>query len=254
MRLATQRYVIHPDWLVENLDAPLVRILDARPAEFYADSHIPNAVSVDMNQFRYTHNQVEGLILPPDEFAQQASLLGIDERTQVIIYDDYHGLLASRIAWSFLRYGHHHIGILDGGWDKWEQGGYPTSDQPPIISPRPFTSRIQADVFADSAYIRAHPQALLLDVRAQTEYQKGHLPNAVLWDWQNGTSDDGLFGDLPTIQNELASLGVLPNQEIIIYCQSGVRASHTFFLLHQLGFSAIRLYDGSWAEWSILKG
>jgi thiosulfate/3-mercaptopyruvate sulfurtransferase len=43
---------------------------------------------------------------------------------------------------------------------------------------------------------------------------------------------------------------VTPDKDIITYCQSGVRASHTFFLLHQLGFKQIRMYDGSWLEWS----
>jgi len=257
MTLTLTTHTILAEWVAQNLDNAHVRILDARPNEFYVDGHIPNALSVDMNDFRHEQDGVEGMLLPPGEFAKKVGALGIDERVTVVIYDDYHGLLASRLAWSFLRYGHQNVVLLEGGWDEWEAGGYPVSDQNPFFETRIFTPRLNGSIYADLPYVRAHVNQknhILLDVRAINEYEKGHIPNAILWDWQNGTTDNGLFGNLESIRADLAEKGVTPDKEIITYCQSGVRASHTFFLLHQLGFKQVRLYDGSWLEWSTKVG
>ena len=33
------------------------------------------------------------------------------------------------------------------------------------------------------------------------------------------------------------------------YCQGGVRAAHAALALQIAGYSRVRIYDGSWAEW-----
>jgi thiosulfate/3-mercaptopyruvate sulfurtransferase len=49
-----------------------------------------------------------------------------------------------------------------------------------------------------------------------------------------------LYGDPP------------PNQSLVVYCQTGSRAAVDWLVLSQLGYDDVRLYDGSWAEWSSL--
>jgi thiosulfate/3-mercaptopyruvate sulfurtransferase len=53
--------------------------------------------------------------------------------------------------------------------------------------------------------------------------------------------------------DELRSLfeqaGITPDQEIVTYCQGGVRAAHTYFALKLTGYPRVRMYDGSWVEW-----
>lgn len=71
MPIALITHIIQPEWVANNLDDPNVRILDARPSEFYADGHIPNAVSVNMNDFRHESDGVEGMLLPPEAFAKK---------------------------------------------------------------------------------------------------------------------------------------------------------------------------------------
>ena len=44
--------------------------------------------------------------------------------------------------------------------------------------------------------------------------------------------------------------GVTPGKEIVVYCRTGVRASHDYFVLRLLGYEHVRLYDGSFVEWS----
>lgn len=36
---------------------------------------------------------------------------------------------------------------------------------------------------------------------------------------------------------------------VIIYCQTGIRAAHDYFVLRLLGYASIKNYDGSRNEW-----
>jgi len=46
-----------------------------------------------------------------------------------------------------------------------------------------------------------------------------------------------------------ASVGATPDKDVVTYCQGGVRAAHTYFVLKLLGYERVRNYDGSWGEW-----
>jgi thiosulfate/3-mercaptopyruvate sulfurtransferase len=45
------------------------------------------------------------------------------------------------------------------------------------------------------------------------------------------------------------SADVVKDDTVVTYCQTGVRAAHTYFALRLAGYEKVRLYDGSWAEW-----
>ncbi|MGZ9274466.1 MAG: rhodanese-like domain-containing protein [Nitrospira sp.] len=40
--------------------------------------------------------------------------------------------------------------------------------------------------------------------------------------------------------------GLDPNKEVVVYCQSGVRASLTAAVLRDLGFKDVKVYEPSW--------
>ena len=93
---------------------------------------------------------------------------------------------------------------------------------------------------------------ILLDTRTPGEFAQGHLPGAICWDWMNGVLLQGWEMTRPAaeLRSELGLLGITPDKEIITYCRSGARAAHTYVLLRSLGYPRVRLYDGSWLEWS----
>jgi thiosulfate/3-mercaptopyruvate sulfurtransferase len=47
----------------------------------------------------------------------------------------------------------------------------------------------------------------------------------------------------------LSALGVTPDREIIAYCQTHHRSSHTYIVLKHLGYSRVKGYPGAWSEW-----
>jgi thiosulfate/3-mercaptopyruvate sulfurtransferase len=52
------------------------------------------------------------------------------------------------------------------------------------------------------------------------------------------------------LRSEWSALGIEDGKEIVVYCRSGMRAAHTWVALKHAGFPRVRLYDGSWQEWS----
>ena len=40
------------------------------------------------------------------------------------------------------------------------------------------------------------------------------------------------------------------NSQVITYCQGGYRAANSFVALKMLGYKKVKMYLGSWGEWS----
>ena len=72
---------------------------------------------------------------------------------------------------------------------------------------------------------------IILDVREQEEYDKGHVPGAIL---------------IPYMQIEEKAKGMLPdkNQLILVYCRSGRRSKIAAEALVELGYTNIKEFGG----------
>ena len=44
--------------------------------------------------------------------------------------------------------------------------------------------------------------------------------------------------------------GVTPDRHVVAYCGGGISATVDLFLLHQLGYPDLTLYDASMGEWA----
>ncbi|AHX14662.1 phage-shock protein [Dyella jiangningensis] len=77
---------------------------------------------------------------------------------------------------------------------------------------------------------------LLLDVRHADEYRDGHIAGAL---------------NIPVEQlgSRAGALGVPRDREIVVYCASGRRAARAQETLQSLGYSHVRLLDGSLNAW-----
>ncbi len=119
-----------------------------------------------------------------------------------------------------------------------------------------FEAHTNPDVAADYERISggvARGDLVLLDTRSDAEFAQGHVPGAISWDWFGAVPADSweCSRDPAALRSELAELGVHPTDEVVAYCRSGMRAAHTYVVLRQAGFGRVRLYDGSWQEWSM---
>ena len=78
------------------------------------------------------------MLLPPAEFAAVAGRAGIDDESVVVIYDANWGMAAARVLWGLQAYGHQHVAIVNGGWDRWQEADYPTTTEVTPPTARPF--------------------------------------------------------------------------------------------------------------------
>jgi rhodanese-related sulfurtransferase len=77
---------------------------------------------------------------------------------------------------------------------------------------------------------------IVLDVRTPQEYRDGHIPGAVLIDYNAG----GFREEVNRLDRE---------REYIVYCRTGNRSSKAVGILRELGFRSIRHLRGGILEW-----
>jgi thiosulfate/3-mercaptopyruvate sulfurtransferase len=247
-------------WLESNLSSPKIRIVDMRSAEKYQAGHIPGAVRLDGGKLKDPDEKL--FVTRPELFAKYMGELGIGPDTTVVAYDDQGGLWPTRLWWVLDYYGHTNAQVLNGGWNKWTKEGRATSTDTPAVSTVSFTPKITPGVYCDVDDLTnaiEKPDMVIVDARSAAEYggtdvraaRGGHVPGAVNIDWQRNVTNDDLkvWKPAPELRQMYESAGVTKDKQIITYCQTAVRAAHTFFTLRLIGYGQVMNYDGSWAEW-----
>jgi thiosulfate/3-mercaptopyruvate sulfurtransferase len=247
--------LIGTDWLAERLDHPRIRLVDLRDAEAHAGAHLPGAVQLDLSSLGSAMHGLDNVLIPAGEFERLMAALGISNGDLVVAYDDQWGLAAARLVWALHFYGHAAAGVLDGGWDRWSEEGRRVTAEPVSPAPSHFEAKPNLEVAAELEWLASPAsgaEPVLLDTRTQAEYEQGHLPGAKLWDWFTAVPPGSWDAarDVAELRAEWAALGVEPSREVVVYCRSGMRASHTYVVLKHARFPSVRLYDGSWQEWS----
>jgi 3-mercaptopyruvate sulfurtransferase SseA len=185
------------------------------------------------------------------------SQVGLNQSSAVVLYDGRSSRDAGRLAWTLQVSGHQGpVQILDGGWLQWEAAGLEVATESTTPSAGDWqATEPSADQSIDADWIFARlddPSVVVLDVRTASEFAEGRIPGAVNVDWS--TSVHGQGEEIGTLLPEVELLALyeaLPQDAtIIVSCQSGARAGHSWAVLPTLGFQDVRLYDGSWNEWS----
>ena len=249
-------------------------IIDIRDTEDYQEEHIPNAVSIPDVFFYLSMTSQEGLDELHETFRRHFSDAGLTPEKTAIIYEDaydsrYGG--SCRGYWLLKYLGHNKVGILDGGFSAWVDEGFSANSDPVVSELTTFIVKPNSKILATKdEMIEAlkNPNSVkLLDNRDKIEWigkssspygidfapRKGRIPGAVWIEWYEFLERDGNIPHFKTndqVRELCAQNGLFPEDDIIIYCFKGARASNTFVALKEAGFINIRNYFGSWNEWS----
>lgn len=241
------------------LAAPPI-IVDARPAESFAQGHIPGAVHLDLWGFS---------LIDTDDAPRAAFLWmihhvleqrGISAARPVVIYDDTTGMRAARVFWFLEYFGHPDARVLDGGFEAWLDAKLAVTRDASVPKPVQWPASPVAGRAAsrhDVALRLASPDAVILDTRSDDEYtgrvarakRGGAIPGAVHIEWSRNLAEDGSFRHADELRRMYEEAGVTPGKEVITYCQGGYRAAHGYLALRLLGYPQVRNYLGSWKEW-----
>lgn len=259
---ARPELLVDTTWLAAHLNDADVRIVDLR-ARGYADGHIPGAVWLDNNAIRIADRPPT--FLPTSaEFEELMSRLGISNTTRVIAYDDRGGIYATRLWWILDYYGHTNVALLDGGWTKWTLEQRATSAAVPAFTRTSFAVKpgsVKVATAQDVLDAINKPGIKLVDARTQAEIdgkdlrnikRGGFIESSVPVYWED-TFDPTTkaFKSAAEIEKLYRDRGIQPTDDVITYCQVGMRASHDLFTLALIGhdLTKLRNYYGSWEEW-----
>jgi thiosulfate/3-mercaptopyruvate sulfurtransferase len=257
---ARPQLLVDTDWLAAHLNDPGIRIVDMRN-QGYDTSHIPGAVFLANAAIRDAKH-------PPDflpskaEFEKLMAQLGISNNTRVIAYDERGGIYAARLWWILNYYGHSNVALLNGGWIKWEAEKKTVTAEKTLPKAGTFTANANPRWVATAQDVVAainKPGIKIVDARTQAEIEGkdlrgirngGYIPSAIPLYWEDALDPvTKTFKPAEQLQALVKDRGLQPSDEIITYCQIGMRASVDLFVLHLLGFDKLRNYYGAWEEW-----
>ncbi len=241
-----------------RLDEP-----DGRAA--YLRGHLPGAVYVSLDDELSDH-AVAGRgrhPLPSGRSLQAAARRwGIRRDASVVVYDDWNRAGSARAWWVLTAAGLEEVRILDGGLSAWRSAGHrlDTGD----VAPEPGNVTVPHD----DLYCGRQPTltaeqsgagtVTLLDARAPERFRgevepvdpvAGHIPGAKNVPSGDVLAADGTFLGDDALSQLLSERGIDPDDDVGVYCGSGVTAAITIAALAAQGRDAA-LYPGSWSEWS----
>ena len=248
-------------------------VIDARNPDAYAAGHVPGAVNIhDIFTFLATSSP-EGLAELKAKFAETFGNAGLSGKETAVIYEDAMntGFGMSCRGYFLLSYlGYPKVKILHGGYQSWLAESLPVSTEVPTPTPATFPLvDTGTDLMIGKEEVLAvldDDATVLLDVRDIDEWiatssspygkdfcpRKGRLPGARWIEWYRLMKPGAvpMFKAPEEVLAECATVGIAKDTPVYLYCFKGARASNTLVALKSAGIENVKLYFGSWNEWS----
>jgi thiosulfate/3-mercaptopyruvate sulfurtransferase len=255
-------------WLAEHLKDPNVVVLAVGDKSDYDKGHIPGSLFVE---YMDTHlmKGPTGLSveLPPmADLEAVFGKLGVSNDSRVVLYP-----LKGYFSWVtriYLTLDAMGLGqqsaILDGGLPAWSGEGREITTVVPVVKAGTVKACQQSDVIAYVDEVKAnvkHPEVEIIDARATEFYtgqsqpgdqRRGHIPGAGNLPFTSIIDDKGKLKSPEALAELFRAAGMKPGDRIIAYCHIGQQATAVYFAGRYLGYN-VKLYDGSWEEWSAHK-
>lgn len=242
--------------LKKELQNPNLVLIDARSFKEYSQGHISGAVNLDLFGYHWFDTTPQGMQVFNEQTKKLLSFVGVTLSKKIVFYDDVSGMLAARGVWMLMYFSHQNVFMLDGGIKKWQSDGLALETKTNGFSPTNFDGKPNPQILADYDHVKQNlSKAVLIDARSKEEFsgdiirgaRRGHIPNAINVDYLANISESGTIKD----EKQLEELYKIPkDSQIITYCQGAYRAANSFLALKKLGFDNVRVYLGSWGEWS----
>lgn len=249
-------------------------LIDTRDPDSFATGHIAGAVNLhDIFTYLATSDP-SGMAELTGKFAEAFGAAGLDGTKTAVIYEQSMdtGFGQSCRGYYLLSYlGYPSVKVLHGGLAAWEAAGLPLTTETMTPTPASFPvdpASAALMLTADDVMTALNdPSVAILDVRDVDEWvadssspygkdfcpRKGRIPGAVWIEWyrmMKPTPDGPMIKSKDEVLAECATVGITTETPVYIYCFKGARASNSFLALKEAGVKDVRIYFGSWNEWS----
>ncbi|HEY7797404.1 MAG TPA: sulfurtransferase [Hyphomonadaceae bacterium] len=268
------KVLLTPTELASLISKEAVVLIDTRDPAQYAEGHIPGAVNIREVFTHLATTSTGGLAGLRSTFAEAFGNAGLSGKQTAVVYEQSMetGFGQSCRGYVLLRYlGYPKIRVLHGGFAAWRGAGLPISADAATPRPAKFpSSDAGKDILIGLRQMKtavADKKIIKLDVRDVDEWigessspygkdycpRKGRIPDAVWIEWyrmMKPTPAGQRFKSPDEILAECATVGITPDTPVVVYCFKGARASNTFVALEEAGIRNVKIYFGSWNEWS----
>ena len=252
---------VTPDKLERN-----GRFIDARfdlqdvhaGEQLYKQSHIKGAVYWDLERDLSDMTKTDGRHpLPEQDLLQQlCEQAGLQSSDVIYVYDQGGAPFASRVWWILKYAGFEHVYIVNGGFDAIVKAGFETETEIPTFTKTNLVLNWNETILASRTDVKRvvdhKAKVALLDARAAGRYRgefepldpvAGHIPTAKNFDWEQ-LKDGQKLVVTPELLAKLSK-----EEEIIVYCGSGVTATPVYSVLIEAGYKNVKLYAGGYSDW-----
>lgn len=262
---SNQIQFVAPDWITTHAKDPNLRVLDVRINPFdYFNGHLPGAVHLADNTLRGPNGVLPVQYWQPDKLAQLLTQAGVTDKSRVLIYSDGRDILGSTmVAYLLERLGHRNVAVLDGGFAGYK-ATLPVTKEFPKYTPGNLTVQDNKSIRVTLDEVRksiGKPGVTFIDPRPEKVFRgeeniwvrNGHIPGArnIPWTTFTETENQHKLKSLDEIKQLLAAKKINRSSNIIVTCSTGREATLQYVVLkHLLGYPNVRVYEGSWTEYS----
>jgi len=225
----------------------------------YEEGHIPSAGFADLLVALCDIDSPHTFALPtPEQFCAAMGALGVGDDSQVVLYDGYGSVWASRVWWMLRWVGFDRAAVLDGGLGVWtaeerplstEPANEPTKQLTPILRPALIADRDEVFAAIDDAAVSLIDSMIEPHFHGKMAFydRPGHIPSASNISAMALLDETGRYRP----HDELAALCDGDRKaRVIIYCGGGIAASSNAFVMFRLGFTDVAVYIASLQEWA----
>lgn len=274
--------IVECDWLKDQIGNSSSRIYDCTTYLYYTDdhpskpydvgsglakyseSHIPQSAYLDLQNDLSDADSPYSFTLPNlSHLANCFKQQGIGDPYHIILYSRNGMQWATRVWWMLHVLGYKNVSILNGGFAEWQRLGLPTEQVATRFPAAHFKSEEKPEVFVGKDRVLACIDdattvllnALTADIHlgGSTRYGRpGHITNSLNIPFHTLVDPDS--GKLISPKDALQIFkdhNISPDLNIINYCGGGIAATLDAFVLYQLGFPKLFIYDNSLSEWAM---
>ena len=249
--------IITTDEALKMIEEEEVVVVDTQKSGDFEDQHLDGAVNIARNDIT-TFGPYPNMLADAAKVESSLGENGISNQTKVLIYDNNNNMDAARLWWTMLVYGHQteNMKVISGGLNALKAAGANFVSGDYEAETVEYTAAEKnEDLIAAKADLLAQANepsddVAILDVRTADEVGEGIIPGAIHVNYVDNNQDNGEFYPPSYIQRYYPDNEITPDKEVIMYCQTSIRAANSFIALHNAGYRDLKLYDGAWIEWS----
>jgi thiosulfate/3-mercaptopyruvate sulfurtransferase len=226
--------------------------------------HIPGADFLDLQgEFSDASTHLRFMMPATAQLETAFGRHGLDASRAIVLYSIGSMMWATRFWWMLRSLGVD-ARVLDGGFDKWKIEGRPIEQGAPIGYPATtFKAAPRQGFFVDKSAVLElinDPSSVTVNALGPQFHQglepsrygrSGRIPGSVNVPAATLINPaDKTLTTLADAEAKFASQGITRDKNVICYCGGGISATIDLFLLAQLGYDKLTLYDGSMGEWA----